>query len=210
MPHPVNWFEVHSNDVANAAEWYGRIFGWTITPIDGMDYALVDTGHALGGGITTATHDPDTLVYVEVPDLEQVLERVEASGGKVVVPVTEIPDMVTFAVFADPEGNVMGLTLAQVGATPAEPEPQFALLYEPAPDVMEKAPLHFDAHAARLEEFRRRGDLLQVGTFGAAQPEGSLAVFRTREAAEEFVADDPFRLNDVISGYRITQWNVSY
>lgn len=34
-------------------------------------------------------------------------------GGKTVVPVTEIPDMVTFAQFADPEGNVVGLVKSQ-------------------------------------------------------------------------------------------------
>jgi predicted enzyme related to lactoylglutathione lyase len=30
-------------------------------------------------------------------------------GGKTVIPVTEMPDVVTFAQFADPDGNVVGL-----------------------------------------------------------------------------------------------------
>ena len=34
-------------------------------------------------------------------------------GGKTVVPETEIPNMVTFALFADPEGNVVGLVKSE-------------------------------------------------------------------------------------------------
>jgi uncharacterized protein YndB with AHSA1/START domain len=39
------------------------------------------------------------------------------------------------------------------------------LFYEAAPDVFEKAPLHFPAHKVRLDAFHARGDLLAVGTF---------------------------------------------
>jgi predicted enzyme related to lactoylglutathione lyase len=46
--------------------------------------------------------------YLEVDDLQAYLDRVEQAGGKVVVPVTELA-MVTFAQFADPQGNVVGL-----------------------------------------------------------------------------------------------------
>ncbi len=30
-------------------------------------------------------------------------------GGKVVMPITEIPNMVTMAQFADPEGHIIGI-----------------------------------------------------------------------------------------------------
>ena len=42
-------------------------------------------------------------------DPEAYLNRVESLGGTTVVPVTEIPDVVTFAQFSDPDGNVLGL-----------------------------------------------------------------------------------------------------
>jgi predicted enzyme related to lactoylglutathione lyase len=38
-----------------------------------------------------------------------LLDRVESLGGKTAVPVTEIPEVVTFAQFADPDGNLVGL-----------------------------------------------------------------------------------------------------
>lgn len=80
------------------------------------------------------------------------------------------------------------------------------LFYHPAPDVLAKAPLHFPAHDARLDEFHRRGDLLAVGTW-ADPREGSMAVFRSRTAAETFAKDDPFVTNAVVSRYDIKDWN---
>jgi uncharacterized protein len=46
---------------------------------------------------------------VRVPDLDAALRRAAELGGAVVVPPTEIPNMVTFAVFTDPEGNRIGV-----------------------------------------------------------------------------------------------------
>ncbi len=84
---------------------------------------------------------------------------------------------------------------------------KYVLLYESAPNVITKAPNHFPAHRARLDEFRRRGELLMVGTFGNPQEEGSMAIFSTREAAEEFAKDDPFVVNGVVSRWQIRDWN---
>jgi uncharacterized protein YciI len=84
---------------------------------------------------------------------------------------------------------------------------KYVLLYESADDVATKAPPHFPAHTARLDEFHARGDLLMVGTFGDPQSQGSMAIFRTREAAEQFVRDDPFVVNGVVRSYEIRDWN---
>ena len=48
-------------------------------------------------------------VYVQVDDLESYLKKAESLGGKTVMPVTEIPGVVTLAMFSDPEGNVIGM-----------------------------------------------------------------------------------------------------
>jgi hypothetical protein len=44
-------------------------------------------------------------------DLQATLDKVESLGGKTVTPVTEIPGVVTFAEFQDPQGRVVGLAL---------------------------------------------------------------------------------------------------
>jgi uncharacterized protein YciI len=84
---------------------------------------------------------------------------------------------------------------------------KYVLLYASADDVASKAPPVFPAHQARLREFHERGDLVMVGTFEDAQRDGSMSVFRTREAAEEFAAGDPFVLEGVVRSYEVRGWN---
>ena len=84
---------------------------------------------------------------------------------------------------------------------------KYVLFYESADDVLSKAPAHFPAHKARLDDFHARGDLLMVGTFGDPQEEGSMAIFTTREAAKEFVREDPFVLNGVVRDWHIREWD---
>ncbi len=42
-------------------------------------------------------------------DPQAALDQAESLGGKTIMPVTTIPDTVTLALFADPEGHVVGL-----------------------------------------------------------------------------------------------------
>ncbi len=63
---------------------------------------------------------------------------------------------------------------------------------------------HFPAHQARYTEFMRRGVLLSLGPF--TDRGGSMAVFTSREAAEEFASGDPFVLNGVVSKWRVREW----
>ena len=65
----------------------------------------------------------------------------------------------------------------------------------------------YPRHLARLKEYRDRGDLLLVGTFGDPQAEGSMAVFGSREAAEEFVRDDPFVNEGVVKTWTLREWD---
>ena len=115
-------------------------------------------------------------------------------------------------------GKRLALTWTQVGwpegvatrrAHEREKEPmtKYVLLYESAENVAEKAPVHFPAHSERLQRFHRDGSLLMVGPFGDPQNEGSMAIFATREAAEDFIAEDPFVLNGVVRGWQIREWD---
>jgi len=84
---------------------------------------------------------------------------------------------------------------------------KFVLLYESADDVMAKAPAVFPAHQAHMEPFVADGRLLMIGTFGDPQTEGSMAIFTTRDAAEEFVAGDPFVHQGVVKSWQVREWN---
>jgi len=84
---------------------------------------------------------------------------------------------------------------------------KYVLFYESADDLPARVPAHFPAHRARWAEFVGTGELLMIGPFSNAQAEGSMAIFRTRAAAETFAASDPFVLNGVVRRWWIQEWN---
>jgi uncharacterized protein YciI len=81
--------------------------------------------------------------------------------------------------------------------------------YEMAPDALSKVAAHFPAHRAQLDEFHNRGVLLAAGPLGNP-PEGAMAIFTSREAAEEFVKDDPFVTSGLVSKWRLVEWNAAF
>jgi uncharacterized protein YciI len=84
---------------------------------------------------------------------------------------------------------------------------KYVVTYESAEDVLTKAPLHYAEHAALAREFHARGDLLMIGIFGDPQVDGAMGIFPTREAAEEFIREDPFVLHGVVRAWHIREWN---
>jgi uncharacterized protein YciI len=83
-----------------------------------------------------------------------------------------------------------------------------AVVFYPGASVdLEKAMELFPLHKERLDAFHERGFLLMVGAFADPAADGSMGVFTTREAAEEFVKGDPFVLNGAVEVYVIKDWN---
>lgn len=112
MGNPVVHFEVTGPDREGLEAFYGELFGWKIQSLPEMDYALVDTDsgrEAIAGGIGGSPDGgPAVRFYIAVPDINAHLERIEAAGGKTLMPRQESP-AVTLAMFQDPQGNVIGL-----------------------------------------------------------------------------------------------------
>lgn len=113
MAAPVTHFEINAKDGKRAQEFYSGLFDWKIKVVPEMNYGLVDTGWkgGIGGGIgqVDANSSPSATFYVQVEDVQAYLDKAARLGGKIVQPLVEIPDMVTYALFADPDGNVIGL-----------------------------------------------------------------------------------------------------
>jgi uncharacterized protein YciI len=86
---------------------------------------------------------------------------------------------------------------------------KYVLLYESAEDVAEKAPTHSAAHSRHWQPFRERGELLMIGPFGDPQSQGAMAIFTTRESAEEFAQSDPFVVNGVVRSWEVREWDES-
>jgi predicted enzyme related to lactoylglutathione lyase len=113
MANPVVHFEINGKDGSKLQQFYRDAFDWNIDANNPMSYGMVDNqGEGIGGGIAGGDQASVT-VYVQVDDLAAALKKIESLGGRVVQDVTEVPDMVTMAMFADPEGNVVGLVKAE-------------------------------------------------------------------------------------------------
>ena len=112
--NPVVHFEVLGRDAAALRTFYSDAFGWQLGPASGpMDYSMVhmSEGGGIDGGIgKTPAGAGHVTFYVGVEDLDSALEQIGRLGGTTVQPPTPTGDGgVTFALFADPEGHVVGL-----------------------------------------------------------------------------------------------------
>lgn len=70
--------------------------------------------------------------------------------------------------------------------------------------TMEQIAAAYPRHKAVVDQFVARGDVFGIGPF---VDRGNMAIFRTREAAEEFVQQDPFALEGLVKSYVIRDWN---
>jgi uncharacterized protein len=116
MGNAVTWFEIIGRDANALQKFYSDLFGWQLQQAgEGINYGMLQAGNGgIGGGIgETEDGEGHVTVYVEVDDPQAYLDRAEELGGKTIVGVTEIPNMVTFALFADPEGHVVGVVKSQ-------------------------------------------------------------------------------------------------
>ncbi|HEX7846364.1 MAG TPA: VOC family protein [Chitinophagaceae bacterium] len=118
MQNTVNWFEIPAADIGRAKKFYQTILGGEMNetemfgtkmaffPSDGSNVA-----GALVQGNDYAPSTQGTLVYLNGGnDLNNALSKVEAAGGKVIVPKTQIsPELGYFAIFFDTEGNKLAL-----------------------------------------------------------------------------------------------------
>jgi hypothetical protein len=113
MGNPVVHFEIRSADPDAARAFYGDLFGWTYPPGGFPGYTYVDSGTTEGtipGGISPLQGgNAMVTVFVNVPDVEAALERAVALGGTIVQAAQKVPG-VSFGQFADPQGNVIGVS----------------------------------------------------------------------------------------------------
>jgi predicted enzyme related to lactoylglutathione lyase len=106
--NPVTWFEVAGKDSNKLRDFYGKLFGWQFNLPPDMDYGMVDAGgHGIGGGVGGGDK-PHAIFYAEVENPQAAMDKIVANGGKVATPVMD-GGMVTFGLFTDPEGNLVGV-----------------------------------------------------------------------------------------------------
>jgi len=113
-------FEIHADDPERAVRFYGSVFGWQMKKWQGPeDYWLITTGDGPGinGGLMRrrgpgpAQGQPVNAYVCTIGStrLEEDVRKVEASGGKTVVPKMAIPGVGWLVYVVDTEGNIFGL-----------------------------------------------------------------------------------------------------
>ncbi len=115
MANPVVHFEIAGKEGKKLQEFYKNLFSWKIDSNNPMNYGLVAKEEGgIGGGVADSRDGkPSVTMFVEVPDTDEYLKKVGKLGGKTIMPTETIPGMVTFALFSDPEGNVVGLVKSE-------------------------------------------------------------------------------------------------
>ena len=115
------WYELLTSDPDAARRFYTELIGWGTTEWgEGEEpYVMWTTdGTSKGsiGGVIPLPEEakkagarPHWLPYVGTSDIEATVSEAEKLGGKVMVPLTEIPTVGRFAVLSDPQGAVFAV-----------------------------------------------------------------------------------------------------
>ena len=117
LKHYINWFEIPAYNFERAVSFFNQIYSITMesTQINGYTMAFFPANKGIGGavlageGCTPNTTGP--LLYLNGgKDLNVVLSKIEAAGGRVIMEKTLIDEAVGyFALFMDTEGNRLAL-----------------------------------------------------------------------------------------------------
>jgi predicted enzyme related to lactoylglutathione lyase len=117
----LNWFEIPVTDLSRAKKFYQDVFMVELADMPemmGMKMsgfpAEMGNGKANGALAESPMHTPSAegvVIYLNAnPEIQPVIDRVEAAGGKVVMPATEIsPEIGKMAFIIDSEGNKIGI-----------------------------------------------------------------------------------------------------
>jgi predicted enzyme related to lactoylglutathione lyase len=115
MGQPVVHFEIQGSDSGALARFYQQLFDWKTTDMSQgqMKYTMVETGGEGGinggiGGIPEGAPGGVTF-YVQSDDVAGSLARAAELGGRTVAGPMDMPGGRKWALFADPEGHVVGL-----------------------------------------------------------------------------------------------------
>jgi len=106
------YLEIPAKTAEASADFYSTIFGWKVRRRGDGELAFDDTGGVSGTWVKESDRTPDerTRTYIMVDAIADTLQRIEAAGGRVLTPRTDIgAGMGAFAAFADPVGNEFGL-----------------------------------------------------------------------------------------------------
>jgi hypothetical protein len=121
MPKQMNavgWFEIPVTDLERAIKFYESVFGIKLSrnemgPLKMAWFTWTEDAMGAAGSLVKADgYTPShagTLVYMTVDDIDKTLAKINASGGKTLLPRMAIGEYGFIAHFQDSEGNRVAL-----------------------------------------------------------------------------------------------------
>ena len=105
------WYELMSSDPEGAKAFYDAVVGWNVQTGHGgdTDYGFITNADGgMTGGLLRLTKDmadhgarPIWIGYLGVDDVDAFLPRLEAAGGKVLMPARDVPMAGRIAMVSD-------------------------------------------------------------------------------------------------------------
>jgi predicted enzyme related to lactoylglutathione lyase len=113
------WETLNTADEARAKKFYTSVLGWKTMAGPGGAGTVFTTDGGREGQVADMQKaqgfPPSWLTYVVVDKLEPSRDRVAKLGGKVMMPLIEVPTVGRIAVITDPTGGAIGLFQPQMG-----------------------------------------------------------------------------------------------
>lgn len=116
--HIANWFEIPVKDLDRASRFYEKVFDVKLTREDmgGGQLAMFPFTQgapgAAGALVKGESYKPShsgSVIYFTVDDITETLRRINAHGGKTLMPKTSIGEHGSIAHYEDTEGNRLAL-----------------------------------------------------------------------------------------------------
>jgi predicted enzyme related to lactoylglutathione lyase len=117
MDHTIVHFEIPADDVEKLRKFYSELFGWKIEKMPGpVEYwgiatvpvdekGMPERPGVNGGMMKRQNPEHKPVNYIAVESVDEYVKKIEALGGRVIVPKMEVPGIGWWALALDPEGN---------------------------------------------------------------------------------------------------------
>ena len=106
-------FEIPADDLSRAKSFYNGLFGWEIYESPGRkNYLLIKADgekHVSSSIIKRFSPRQTTIIYFDVPSVEECSAMIVKLGGNIVVSKKPVPGIGYFAICHDTENNNFGI-----------------------------------------------------------------------------------------------------
>lgn len=117
MNNKLTHFAIHTDDIDRAKKFYGEVFNWAFNSYGQDDFMQIKTNASEEGELIGAIQSrkysplPEKIIGLEcsigVENIDDIIEKVKAHGGQILMPKTLIPSVGWVAKFLDTEGNLI-------------------------------------------------------------------------------------------------------